>query len=175
MFGPAFMVNPVTEQGDKSRKVYLPAASKWYDFWTGEKLNGGQSIDAPAPIDIMPLYIKAGSIIPMGPEMEYATQKPGDIIELRIYSGANGSFKMYEDENDTYNYEKGAKAIFILTWNDKTHQLNISDTKGNFPGMLKHHTFNVVLVGKDHGTGEAAAAKFDKVVHYSGKAISVKL
>ncbi|MBS1532805.1 MAG: DUF5110 domain-containing protein [Bacteroidetes bacterium] len=175
MFGPAFLVNPVTAQGEKSRKVYLPAASKWYDFWTGNVLNGGQAIDASAPIDVLPLYIKAGSIVPLGPEMEYATQKPGNIIELRIYPGADGSFKMYEDENDNYNYEKGAYATFTITWKDKTRQLIISDTKGKFPGMLKQHTFNVVLAGSNNGTGGAVAQKFDKVVVYSGKAITAKL
>jgi len=174
MFGPAFLVNPVTAEGEKERKVYLPN-TKWYDFWTGEELNGGKTIDASAPIATMPLYVKAGSVIPMGPEMEYSTQKPADKIELRIYQGADGSFKMYEDENDNYNYEKGAYANFTITWKDKTRQLIISDTKGNFPGMLKHHTFNVILVGKDKGTGVTIAQKFDKVVEYSGKAMAVKL
>ena len=111
----------------------------------------------------------------MGPEMEYATQKPADKIELRIYPGADGSFKMYEDGNDNYDYEKGVYANFTITWKDKTRQLTIADTKGNFPGMLKHHTFNVVLVDKNKGTGITIAQKFDKVVQYAGKAIAVKL
>src|SRR3569833_2849541 len=162
MYGPAFMVNPVTGQGSTSRKVYLPAGTKWYDFWTGDDLEGGQTIDAPAPVDIMPLYIKAGSIIPMGEKMEYATQKPADNIELRIYPGADGSFTMYEDENDNYNYERGAYATFRITWKDKTRQLTISDAKGNFHGMITHRSFNVVLVNKGQGTGVDAAAKFNK-------------
>jgi len=184
MFGPAFLVNPVTQQlytganatsGEKTRKVYLPASSKWYNFWTGEVLNGGQTIDAPAPIDILPLYVKAGSIIPMGPNMEYATQKAAKNIELRIYPGADGTFKFYEDENDNYNYEKGQYATFTLTWKNAAHQLVISDTKGNFPGMLKNRTFNVVLVNGEHGSGTGITDKADKVVKYAGKKLVVDL
>ncbi|MDP9047775.1 MAG: DUF4968 domain-containing protein [Bacteroidota bacterium] len=184
MFGPALLVNPVTEQlytainaapGEKTRSVYLPAASKWYDFWTGEQLNGGQTLNARAPMDILPLYVRAGSIIPMGPDMEYATEKPNNHIELRIYPGADGSFKFYEDENDNYNYEKGQRATFTLTWNDKVHTLSISGTKGNFPGMLKQRTFNVVLVKGKHGSNTGITDKADKIVKYTGKALSVTI
>jgi len=184
MFGPAFLVNPVTEQlytaknatpGEKTRKVYLPAGFKWYNFWTGEVLNGDQTLDAAAPMDILPLYIKAGSIVPMGPDVEYAAEKPNSKIELRIYPGANGTFKFYEDENDNYNYEKGQYSTFTLTWNDKSHKLVISDTKGSFPGMLKHRTFNVVLVNGEHGSNTGITAKADKIVKYSGKAMVVNL
>jgi alpha-D-xyloside xylohydrolase len=184
MFGPAFMVNPVTEQlytgdnasaGKTTRNVYLPANTKWYDFWTGKVYNGGQTIAAAAPIDVMPLYVKAGSIIPMGPVMQYATEKPADNIELRIYPGANGQFEYYEDENDTYNYEKGKSATFKLNWNDKQHLLTISDIKGSFPGMLKQHKFNIVLVNGAHGSDMPVVANADKIVTYTGKALSVKL
>jgi alpha-D-xyloside xylohydrolase len=184
MFGPAFLVSPVTQQMftaknaasiEKSRKVYLPGSSKWYNFWTGDVQNGGQTIDVPTPIDIMPLFIKAGSIIPMGPNEEYATQKPNTNIELRIYPGADGAFKFYEDQNDNYNYEKGQFSTFNLTWNDKARQLIISATKGTFPGMLKHRTFNIVLVNGAHGSNTALTAKADKVVKYDGKAMVVKM
>jgi alpha-D-xyloside xylohydrolase len=184
MFGPAFLVNPVTQQlytganatsGEKTRKVYLPKSTTWYNFWTGETLKGGQTIDAAATIDILPLYVKAGSIIPMGPEVEYATQKSDKPIELRIYPGANGQFTVYEDENDNYNYEKGQSATFTLTWNDKLHQLNISDTKGQFTGMLKRRTFNVVVVKSGHGIAVEEANKADKLITYNGKALSVKM
>jgi len=184
MFGPAFLVNPVIQKlytganatsSEKTRKVYLPASSKWYNFWTGEVLNGDQTIDAPAPINILPLYVKAGSIIPMGPDMEYATQKAAKNIELRIYPGADGTFKFYEDENDNYNYEKGQYATFTLTWKNAAHQLVISDTKGNFPGMLKNRTFNVVLVNGEHGSGTLITAKADRVVKYAGKKLVVDL
>jgi len=184
MFGPAFMVNPVTVQlytgadadgTAKTRKVYLPEGAEWYDFWTGKKLAAGQSIDAAAPIDVMPLYVKAGSIIPMGPEMEYATQKPADSIELRIYPGADGTFKFYEDANDTYNYEKGAWSTFSFSWNNKARELDISARKGSFPGMLQKRIFNIVVVKENNGTGVEQSAQLDKVLQYDGKAVKVKL
>jgi len=175
MFGPAFLVNPVTGQRETSRKVYLPKGSTWYDFWTGQELKGGQSIDATASIETMPLYVRAGSIVPMGPEVEYATQKTNKPIELRIYPGANGQFKVYEDENDNYDYEKGQYATFTLSWNDKLHQLSISDTKGQFPGMQRQHSFNVVLVKGEHGSNTGITANADKTVKYEGKAMAVKL
>jgi len=184
MFGPAFLVNPVTAQlytgpnataGEKTRKVYLPKATSWYDFWTGQLFQGGKTIDAAAPMAIMPLYVRAGSIIPMGPEAEYATQKNNKVIELRIYPGADGQFKLYEDENDNYNYEKGQSATFTFKWNDKQHVLAISATSGHFPGMLKQRTFNIVLVNGTHGSGPGIASNPDKTVKYYGKAVSVKL
>jgi alpha-D-xyloside xylohydrolase len=182
MFGPAFMVSPVTAQlytsenagtKEKVRPVYLPKAI-WYDFWTGEKLQGGKSITAAAPIDILPLYVRAGSIIPMGEEMEYATQKPASKIELRIYPGADGQFTLYEDENNNYNYEKGRFATITFKWNDATKTLSISDAKGSFPGMLQNRTFNVVLVKQGSGIGEAQGTQFDKAIVYKNKAITVK-
>jgi alpha-D-xyloside xylohydrolase len=184
MFGPAFLANPVTQQlytapgadaSEKTRKVYLPQEVTWYDFWTGKMLAGGQTIDAAAPINIMPLYVKAGSIVPMGPFLEYATQKQADNIELRIYTGANGQFTIYEDENDNYNYEKGQSATFNLSWNDKQKQLTISNRKGSFPGMLKQRTFNIVLVKDGHGTGVDSGSGIDKTVKYDGKLVTVKL
>jgi alpha-D-xyloside xylohydrolase len=184
MFGPAFMVNPVTEQlytsagadqKAKTRQVYLPAPSKWYDFWTGEVLEGGQTISAAAPIDILPLYVKAGSIIPMGPDVEYATEQPNNNIELRIYPGADGSFKFYEDENDNYNYEKGQYATFTFGWNDKRKELSISATRGGFSGMLKHRNFNIVVVDGKHGSGASETVRADKKVVYNGNTLVVKL
>jgi alpha-D-xyloside xylohydrolase len=184
MFGPAFLVSPVTEQlytganaknGKHTRDVYLPKESQWYDFWTGKKYTGGQTIAAEAPLNTIPLYIRAGSIVPMGPVMQYATEKPANDIELRIYPGANGEFTFYEDENDNYNYEKGQFATFKLNWNDSKHQLSISDTKGGFPGMLKRHTFHVVIVNGLHGSTGQPTVTFDKDFTYQGKAISVKI
>lgn len=184
MFGPAFLVNPVTEQlytganavkVKNTRDVYLPKAAQWYDFWTGKQYKGGQTLAAAAPLNIIPLYVKAGAIIPMGPVMEYATQRPADTLELRIYAGANGHFKYYEDENDNYNYEKGGFVTFTINWNDKNHQLSVSDSKGSFAGMLHRRTFNIVLVNGVHGTGIAATVKADKSIMYTGKALSVNV
>ena len=184
MFGPAFLVNPVTKQlysganaaaGQTTRKVYLPDNAKWFDFWTGETFAGGQTIDAKAPIDVMPLYVKAGSIVPMGPNVEYATQNPSGPIELRIYPGADGTFKYYEDENDGYNYEKGKYATFTFKWNDKLKQLSIFDRKGSFAGMVQKHVFHVVLVKPGHGVSGEVTEKADKIANFDGKKVIVKL
>src|SRR5439155_6048612 len=132
MFGPAFLVNPVTEPGATTRHLYLPKA-KWYDFWTGAPTDvaaeSGKFVDAPATLDRMPLYVRAGSIIPMGPEEEYSNQKPADPIELRVYPGADGDFTLYEDEGDTYNYEKGKYATIPIHWNDATRTLTIGERR----------------------------------------------
>jgi len=183
MFGPAFLVNPVTkamytapnaDEIAKTRQVYLPKGNKWYNFWTGAAIEGGQTIEAAAPIETMPLYVKAGSVVPMGPNIEYATQNPGGAIELRVYAGADGTFKYYEDENDNYNYEKGAHAAFSFKWNDKLRQLTITDRKGSYPGMPQKRVFNIVLVKDGHGEN-VAITKADKSVTYSGRQMVVKL
>ena len=184
MFGPAFLVSPVTTQlysGTDSnrlgttRKVYLPKNSNWIDFWTGKKLEGGQKIDASAPIEIMPLYVREGSIVPMGPIMQYATQKPADNIELRIYPGADGHFTLYEDANNTYKYEKGEFATINFNWNDKTKQLSISGRKGAFPGMLKRRKFSIILVEENKATGVEEIQKADKIIIYNGTPVQVTL
>ncbi len=171
MYGPAFMVSPVTEPAATTRQLYLPAA-QWYDFWTGASTQGGQMINAAAPIEHLPLYVRAGSILPLGPEQEWSTEKQEDPIELRIYRGANGDFTIYEDENDTYNYEKGVYATIPLHWDDAANTLTIGERKGQFPGMLQNRTFHVVFVGEKHGVG-IDAAQADKSVQYSGKQVSV--
>jgi alpha-D-xyloside xylohydrolase len=153
----------------KTRIVYLPNGTSWTDFWTGERLEGGESVTADAPIDKIPLMVKAGSILPMGPFLQYATEKPANPIELRIYAGADGNFTLYEDENDTYDYEKGVYATIAFHWNDAEHRLTIDPRKGKFPTMLKTRTFRVVLVGKNHGTGIGTTINPDKVVSYDGK------
>jgi alpha-D-xyloside xylohydrolase len=172
MFGPALLVNPVTTQGATSRSVYLPAGTAWYDFWSGLKQDGGQTIQAGAPIDKMPLYLKAGSILPLGPFIQYATQS-SDPIELRVYPGANGSFTLYEDEGDNYNYESGSRATIPFTWDETTQQLTIGQRSGSFPGMLANHTFRVVFVSPVHGAGLDSNATPDAVVSYDGSAVVV--
>jgi alpha-D-xyloside xylohydrolase len=181
MFGPAFLVCPVTERmyslenvpSEKTRKVYLPKTANWYDFWTGQILTGGQTINATAPIDILPLYIKAGSIVPMGPYLQYATEK-ADPIELRIYPGADAKFELYEDENDNYNYEKGKHAIIPFSWNDKEKILIIGERQGEFDGMLKERSFNIVIVNPSAGIGIEPSKTF-KTTSYTGKSIKVKI
>ncbi|MTK52556.1 TIM-barrel domain-containing protein [Paludibacter sp.] len=182
MFGPAFLVNPVTQQLysapdskkiAKTRKVYLPKSTNWYDFWTGKQIEGGKSIDAKATIETMPLYIKAGSIVPMGPYLQYANEKPADPIELRVYAGADADFVIYEDENDNYNYEKGKFATIPLHWNEAAKTLTIGNRQGEFTGMVKDRTFRVVFVNAKNGIG-IEPAKTAKTVQYNGAEISVK-
>ena len=174
MFGPAFLVNPVTEPAATTRALYLPQ-SRWYDFWTGSLITGNRTIEADAPLERLPLYIRAGSILPLGPDEEWSTEKPADPIELRIYQGADGDFTLYEDENDTYNYEKGAYATIPLHWDDAHHTLVIGDRKGQFPGMLESRTFHVVFVGRGHGSGINPEPQPDQIVTYSGKQVTVVL
>lgn len=160
-------VQPVTFSEAKSTKVYLPEGTVWYDFWTNEKINGGQEIEKPTTIDEIPLYIKAGSIIPFGPQVQYATEKKWDNLEIRVYPGANGAFTLYEDENDNYNYEKGVYSTISFTWNDAKKSLTINDRKGSFPGMLITRKFNITVI--------AAGQKINKAIIYSGKKLIVKL
>jgi len=167
LFGPAILVSPVATHGATSRSVYLPKAT-WYDFWTGVKQEGGKRIEADAPISKLPLFVRAGSIVPMGPTMEWTTQKAADPIELRIYAGADGDFTFYEDENDGYQYEKGAHATVALHWNDATRTLTLGSREGTFPGMLPQHTFRVVLVSANHGVGIDEASTADKTIIYTG-------
>jgi alpha-D-xyloside xylohydrolase len=173
MFGPAFLVNPVIEAGVKSRSVYLPNTKGWYDFWTGEFFNGGQYIDAPTPLDTMPLFVKTGSIVPMGPTLQYATEKAADPIELRIYTGEDGHFILYEDENENYNYEKGTYSTIEFSWNENKQTLIIDQRKGNFPGIKKKRTFNIVWVENGQGTGVAEAEHYTKIVNYDGEEIKI--
>ncbi|HZM11314.1 MAG TPA: glycoside hydrolase family 31 protein [Candidatus Limnocylindrales bacterium] len=173
LFGPAFLVNPVATAGATSRSVYLPSGAIWYDFWTGASLSGGETVRAAAPLETMPLYIRAGSIVPMDPELQYTSEKPADLIELRIYRGADGRFTLYEDDGESYGYERGEHATISFTWTDASQTLSIGARSGSFPGMVRERTFNIVLVGKGHGVGEAPVVSADRVVRYNGEAISV--
>ena len=147
----------------KSTKIYLPAGTLWYDFWTNEKHEGGKEITKETTLDVIPLYVKAGSIIPVGPQVQYATEKPWDHLELKVYAGANGNFILYEDEFDNYNYEKGVYTEIPISWNNTSRKLTIGARKGAYEGMLKNRKFTVTL---QDGT--------QKNVDYNGKAISVK-
>ena len=147
----------------KSTNIYLPAGTLWYDFWTNEKHEGGKEITKETTLDVIPLYVKAGSIIPVGPQVQYATEKPWDHLELKVYAGANGNFILYEDEFDNYNYEKGAYTEIPISWNNASRKLTIGARKGAYEGMLKNRKFTVTL---QDGT--------QKSVDYNGKAVSVK-
>jgi len=174
MFGKSILVAPITEAGVNEWNVYLPKSASWFNFWTGKQFKGGQTITTSAPLNIIPLFVKAGSIIPMGPFIQYSTEK-SDPVEIRVYPGADGEFTLYEDENDNYNYEKGSYSIITFSWNDSKKVLTISDRKGSFPGMLKKRHFNIVRVAKNKGAGMDAIESIDKEVTYKGKKVKVKL
>jgi len=189
MFGKALLVSPVTdslyvsrETGAavtdlstvKTKQVYLPKGSKWIDFWTGETYSGGNTIASNVPIDQIPLFVKGGSIIPLGPFQQYTSEKKADNLEVRIYPGANGTFTLYEDENDNYNYEKGAYSTIDFKWDDQIKTLTIGNRKGTFSGMLQKRIFRIVMVNKNNGTGPAEG-KAVKTIRYSGQQIQTKL
>jgi alpha-D-xyloside xylohydrolase len=175
MFGPAILVNPVLKANATHRSVYLPPSPKWYDFWTGAVMSGGQEIEAEAPLDRMPLYIRAGSILLMGPEIEYAAQNPSGPIELRIYRGADGQFDLYEDAGDSYDYEKGQHSVIPIRWNDSAGVLTIGGRQGSFPGMVEKHTFRIVVVKSGHGIGGEVTTAADKEITYEGSQTQVSL
>jgi alpha-D-xyloside xylohydrolase len=174
MFGPSLLINPVTTKGATQRTLYLPADSDWIDFWTGKRAKGGQTITAEAPLDRMPIFVRSGSIVAFGPRVESAPSK-ADPLELRVYSGANGDFSLYEDEGDNYDYEHGARSIIPIHWDDKSETLTISGRRGSFPGMLEHRTFRVARVTDEHGLGIPSTEKYDATLEFTGKAISVHL
>ncbi len=191
MFGKSLLIAPVTEKmyvkpvavngkdtvyaedfsTVKTKQVYLPSGTEWFDFWTAEKYNGGQTISKETPLDIIPLFVKAGTILPIGPNVQYSTEKKWDDLEIRIYPGANGEFVLYEDENDNYNYEKGIYSTITFNWNDKTKSLTINDRNGSFPGILENRKFNIILLNSNKGDVEKPV---DKTVTYNGKKLVIK-
>ncbi len=193
LFGKSILVTPVTDsfyvnraKGDvdvnmlnnyagkfQSQQVYLPKGADWVDFWTGEKLQGGQQTEKEVPIDLIPLYVKAGSIIPLGPLKQYWNEKEDNNLEIRIYEGADGQFTLYEDEGDNYNYEKGKFATINFSWNNKDQSLTIGENKGQFTGKLSTRTFQLVLVKQGNGVG-ISECKPTQTIKYEGKKMKVK-
>jgi alpha-D-xyloside xylohydrolase len=173
MFGPAILVSPVLADHCTERQLYLPAGAQWYAFWTGQRSDGGKDITAPAPLNRIPLDVRAGSILPMGPEIEYAGQAT-DPIELRVYPGADGEFSLYEDQGNGYAYQRGEHSIIPIRWDDAAHTLTIGARQGTFPGMKPEHTFDVVIVSAGHGVGGEPTANPDQTVHHTGAAAKVK-
>ncbi len=194
LFGRSLLVKPVTDpmytwKDQRGRgheiypdikaaaapvSVYLPKGAKWYDFWDNTLLEGGQDIMRACPISQMPVYVKAGTILPFGPEVQHSAEKTWQQLEVRVYPGADGSFTLYEDEGDSYNYEKGQFSEIVFTWDDASHSLTIGPRKGSFKGMLKNRVFNLVLVGADSGAGNLPM-KVSQQVTYDGQAVTVKL
>ena len=176
MFGPALMACPVGEYQKYSRNVYLPKQKGWYDFYTGKHYAGGQTIVADAPFDKIPVFVPEGSILPVGPEMEWSDQKKAELIDLYVYAGKDGSYTLYEDEGTNYNYEKGKYAMIDFKYNDAQKTLTIGARKGSFDGMLQKRRFNVILVNAQNNQGvNLAKTPKGKMVKYAGQAVTVKL
>ena len=132
-------------KAQKTATKYLPSGAEWYDFWTGKRFKGGQKVTLQTQLDRVPMFVRAGSILPLGPEMQYTGEKSWDNLEIRIYPGADGTFVLYEDEGDNYNYEKGVFATIAFQWNNKSQTLTIGNRQGTYPGMLESRHFTVVL------------------------------
>ena len=191
MFGRSLLVKPVTDPlytwKDERKKghlvypdvrkaaapvsVYLPAGTDWYDFWTGQRVKGGRTLQRPCPIDEMPVYVRAGSILPLGPFVQYSDEKPWDNLELRVYPGADGTFTLYEDEGDNYNYERGEFSEITFTWDDASSTLTIGQRRGSYKGMLKQRRFSIVIGAK----GDGVPPVFTQVVDYDGQEKTVTL
>ncbi len=174
MFGPSIMVCPVYEYQARSREVYFPEGANWYDFYTGKLIEGGQKMMVDAPYDHIPLFIKEGAIIPVGPEIQYSDEKPAETIVLYVYEGSDGHFTLYEDEGVNYNYEKGAYSKIEFSYSEKDKALKIHNREGQFDSMLKHREFIIVPVSK----GEPKPFNFNakgKVVNYDGKEQVIEL
>ena len=152
----------------KTTKVYLPAGANWYDYETDKMYEGGKEIEREVNIKSIPLYVKAGTILPIGPDVQYSTEKPWDDLEILVYAGADGKFTLYEDEFDNYNYENGAYSTIDFSYNNKTRQLTVNARKGTYDGMIKNRKFRVVLI-KDGSRSDA------KTVNYSGKRVKISL
>jgi alpha-D-xyloside xylohydrolase len=171
MFGKSFLIAPVTAPAT-TWEVYLPKSNGWYNFWTGKKYSGGQMINADAPQDRIPVFVKAGSIIPMGKLMQYTAEKTNDTLEVRVYTGADGTFILYSDEGDNYNYEKGYYNLIPFKWNEQEKMLTIDKQQGTYMGMLKKHVLDIVWVNESGGYGINRSSK-KKTIVYTGEKIYV--
>jgi alpha-D-xyloside xylohydrolase len=174
LFGPSLLVNPVTRKGATSRPVYLPRAA-WYDFWTGAFHEGGRRIEAPAPFESLPLFVKAGSILPMGPELQQTFEKPADPLTLWVYAGADAAFELYEDDGVSYAYETGAFATIPLSWSERSGTLSVGARKGAFPGMLASRELRIVFVSKAAAVGHAPAPEGVRSLRYEGQPLAIRL
>jgi alpha-D-xyloside xylohydrolase len=187
MFGPALLVNPVTQpmyytqnsepvtNVKRTRPVYLPDGTGWYDFWTDAYHSGGQTIEVNATLDTMPLFVRAGSIIPVGPSRQHVADLPNAPIELHVYGGRNGRFLLYDDEGDNYNYETGEFATIPIHWEDKASRLTLGNRSGQYPGMAEDREFHIVLHTQLPATNGTAKRITRQQIIYTGEAIEIKL
>jgi alpha-D-xyloside xylohydrolase len=174
LFGPSLLINPVCNYKERTREVYLPQKAGWYDLYKGQYFDGGKKINAEASYERMPVFVKAGSIIPFGPDLQYTAEKPADVITLYVYTGADGSFNLYEDEGTNYNYEKGDFSEIPISYNESTKTLTIGDRKGSFNGMLQKRKFNIVWITKENKIGIDTQRSTGQSVDYSGRLVTIK-
>jgi alpha-D-xyloside xylohydrolase len=172
MFGPSIMVAPVYEYKARQREVYFPSQTMWYDFYSGKKYEGGKSVTLDAPLETLPLFVKAGSIIPAGPQIQFTGEKVADPITLYIFPGMDASFTLYEDENTNYNYEKGQYSTIVISYDEATRAVTIGDRQGSFPGMAESRRFELVWVD-DHQDGVGLTARPQQVIQYSGAQVKI--
>jgi len=171
MLGPSLLAAPVTDAGATARTVYLPAGADWYDFWTGVRTEGGKRVDRRTPLSIMPLYVRAGTILPLGPEREYADEKPDAPVEIRIFPGADATFKLYEDDGTTYDYEKGSHDCIPFKWDDESRTLLLSPREGTFAQAPATRTFHIVIARPGYGVGESVQG--GRMIEYDGSQLRI--
>ncbi|AXY74084.1 DUF5110 domain-containing protein [Paraflavitalea soli] len=173
LFGPSLLVNPVCEYKQTKRGLYLPACAGWYDLYSGKWFAAGQHIMAEAPYERMPVFVKAGSILPFGPGLQYTGEKPADTIMLNVYTGADASFNLYEDEGINYNYEKGAFSVIPIKYNEATKTVTVGDRKGSFNGMLQKRMFRINFITPADAKHLNFNAGYNKAVMYEGKRLTI--
>ena len=174
MFGKSLLVAPVTAPNVSQSNIYLPGSNGWFNFWTGQGYQGGRTVKTAVHKDRIPLFVKAGSVIPLGKLVQFTNQLPADTIEVRIYKGADGTFDLYEDEGDNYNYEKGNYTVIPFAWNDKSQTLTISKRQGSYPGSINNRVFQIVLVSESNGTG-IESSNVKKQISYNGNKVMIRL
>lgn len=184
MFGPALLVNPVTqpmyydvgstplEGVRKTRTVYLPEGCKWFDFWDNQIYEGGQTIEAEAPLERIPLYVRSGSILPMTEDLQHANDRSPKQLYIRVYAGQNGSFDYYEDEGDNYSYEKGFFAVSSMHWDEERRIFTIEERKGAFPGMKTEREMIIQLI-EPQGTSNNRPSFKKRQIRYTGSIVEV--
>jgi alpha-D-xyloside xylohydrolase len=174
MFGPSLLVAPVYKYKARSRDVYFPSSCGWYDFYTGIYILGGHQLQVDAPFEQIPLFVREGSIIPFGPEIQFTDEKPADLITLRVYTGRNCAFTLYEDEGTNYNYEKGECSTIKFSYDETTGELTIGDRKGEFSGMLKERVFNIIWITHDNPVAFDPVFVPHDSITYKGERIVIK-
>lgn len=175
MFGPSLMVCPVTEYKERQREVYFPNDGAWYNLYTGEIIEGGQKLSVDAPYERMPLYVREGSILPAGPEIEYTNQKPDAPIDIYVYTGKDGSFELYEDESTNYNYEKGKFSTIRFEYSEKDNTLNVLPREGEFDGMTQNREFRVYKLSRGQAVPFLSGKGFVGTIQYNGEKTQIVL